>query len=176
VSRHLAGETLVNITSSKESKLSIRIAMKAIRENLTCHRLRKKAATSLRLPVRGSRDIASLQFMLTLLDVTRICRALQPGTGAIEHAGKTPSGNIQVVCYRAGVASSDNFWDRYINGATAADINSNIRDAYCVLVENWERGDDIFLVGFSRGSFVARMTSTLVYDIGILNKKGMVRS
>ena len=122
------------------------------------------------------RDAWSSIPLLTTLDVTRICRALQPGTGTLEHAGRTPSGNLQVVCYRAGVASSDNFWDRYVNGATASDINSNIRDAYCALVENWERGDDIFLIGFSRGSFVARATSTLVYDIGMLNKKGMVRS
>ena len=53
-------------------------------------------------------------------------------------------------------------------------ISENIREAYVFLCLNYNPGDEIFLIGFSRGAFTARSISSLIRAIGLLNKKGLV--
>lgn len=123
--------------------------------------------------------------LVTPSNVTRLCRALQPrfrsketdvttvATDNEAKAGSTSSGDYQIVCYKPGVASARNAWDHFFNGATARSISENIRDAYISVAESWEYGAEIYLLGFSRGSFVARSTAALIASIGILNKEGL---
>jgi len=56
-------------------------------------------------------------------------------------------------------------------------IDDNILDAYYFLCSNYEEGDEIFLFGFSRGAFTARIVANLVVRLGLLhmNVSWMIR-
>lgn len=52
-------------------------------------------------------------------------------------------------------------------------IGANVCSGYRSIAEKWEPGDEIFLFGFSRGSFIARSIAAMVRYVGLLNKQGM---
>lgn len=52
-------------------------------------------------------------------------------------------------------------------------LSENIREAYSFIADNYAPGDQIFLVGFSRGAFTARSIAGLIGTIGLLTKKGL---
>jgi hypothetical protein len=52
-------------------------------------------------------------------------------------------------------------------------IGSNIREAYAFLCLNWNPGDEIILIGFSRGAFTVRVIAELVNDLGLLKKEAL---
>jgi Uncharacterized alpha/beta hydrolase domain (DUF2235) len=52
-------------------------------------------------------------------------------------------------------------------------LNQNVREAYAFVANNYERGDEIFLIGFSRGAFTARTIGGLISEIGVLTKRGL---
>lgn len=60
-----------------------------------------------------------------------------------------------------------------ITEGTGSGINDNILDAYCWLASNYEIGDEIFIFGFSRGAFTARVVANLVIQIGLFWKNRM---
>ena len=39
--------------------------------------------------------------------------------------------------------------------------------------QNYEEGDEIFLIGFSRGAFTARSIGGLIAEVGLLTAKGL---
>lgn len=45
--------------------------------------------------------------------------------------------------------------------------------AYQFICSNYEPGDDIFLIGYSRGAFAVRCIVNLVHEIGLLTKVGL---
>ncbi len=47
-------------------------------------------------------------------------------------------------------------------------IKRNVLNAYRFLMENYRDGDQIFLFGFSRGSYAVRVLAALLYTIGLL--------
>lgn len=49
----------------------------------------------------------------------------------------------------------------------------DIREAYNFICVNHVDGDDIVLIGFSRGAFTARSIADLIASIGLLNVEGM---
>jgi uncharacterized protein (DUF2235 family) len=49
----------------------------------------------------------------------------------------------------------------------------NIREAYSFIAANYTPGDEIILVGFSRGAFTARSVAGMIKDIGLLTREGM---
>ncbi|MCJ1434448.1 hypothetical protein MMC27_003816 [Xylographa pallens] len=87
-------------------------------------------------------------------NVTRFCRALM---------SQSPLTDIQqIVYYQAGLGSANN-----------CGISELVREAYGFLCLNYAPGDEIFLVGFSRGAFTARTISGLIADLGLLTRAGM---
>lgn len=44
-----------------------------------------------------------------------------------------------------------------------------IENAYCFIAEHFEEGDRIFLIGFSRGAYAARIVAALLHGVGILH-------
>ena len=52
-------------------------------------------------------------------------------------------------------------------------LSENIREAYGFLVNNYDRGDEIFLLGFSRGAFTARSIAGMINCVGLLTARGM---
>ena len=97
-------------------------------------------------------------------NVTRICRAILP---------ESEEGIQQIVYYQAGIGTGTGIWDRLVGGGTGAGLSENIREAYSFLANNYQDGDEIFLLGFSRGAFTARSIAGLIASVGLLTRRGL---
>ncbi|KAF2962634.1 hypothetical protein GQX73_g10938 [Xylaria multiplex] len=88
-------------------------------------------------------------------------------------------GRPQIVSYVSGIGTSDgNLFNIYLQG-TGIGIDEKIKEAYNFICHNYENyntaeeKDEIFLIGFSRGAFVARCVADIINTIGILTKMGI---
>ena len=61
----------------------------------------------------------------------------------------------------------------YFDRATGYGIDKNIKDAYQYLMNSYEEGDRIFLIGFSRGAYTVRTLSGLLNRCGLLHKRNL---
>ncbi|KAI1212875.1 uncharacterized protein F4807DRAFT_303343 [Annulohypoxylon truncatum] len=80
---------------------------------------------------------------------------------------------FQIVYYQSGVGSRSGPIDRVLGGAFGIGIAENIREAYAYICANYVDGDEIVLVGFSRGAFTARSIGGMISDLGLLTREGM---
>ncbi|KAI1620276.1 hypothetical protein EDD37DRAFT_641053 [Exophiala viscosa] len=102
-------------------------------------------------------------------NVTRIARAISP-------TGKDKSGTDihQLVFYENGIGTGDNSWyNTFVGGATGEGLAEHIREAYSWICMNYNPGDEIFILGFSRGAFTARSISSLINAVGLLTSTGL---
>lgn len=97
-------------------------------------------------------------------NVTRISRAIRDVSS---------DGIPQVVYYHFGVGSKGSRISRLVQGTTGEGLEENVREGYAFLANNYSRGDEIFLIGFSRGAFTARSIAGLVGEVGLLTKAGL---
>ena len=97
-------------------------------------------------------------------NVTRISRAIK---------AQSSDGIAQVVYYLQGVGSEGGILTRVVGGATAKGLGENIREGYAFIANNYNPGDEIFLLGFSRGAFTARSIAGLMDGVGLLTKAGL---
>lgn len=82
------------------------------------------------------------------------------------------------LCYYApgvGTISRINPWARarqrvnaVLGLATGYGLDENVLGAYRFLVEHWRDGDRVFIFGFSRGAWTARVLAGMVHLIGLL--------
>ncbi|KAI0554914.1 hypothetical protein F4679DRAFT_241948 [Xylaria curta] len=82
-------------------------------------------------------------------------------------------GTFQIIYYQSGVGSRSGILDRLFGGAFGIGIAENIREAYAFICANYVDGDEIVLLGFSRGAFTARSIGGMVSDLGLLTREGM---
>ncbi|WP_296666063.1 DUF2235 domain-containing protein [Demequina sp.] len=75
-------------------------------------------------------------------------------------------GMRQVVVYHRGVGTYAG--ERLLGGAFGVGLSRIVRSAYRDLLAEYEPGDELFLVGFSRGAYVARSVGGLIRNCGIL--------
>jgi uncharacterized protein (DUF2235 family) len=86
-------------------------------------------------------------------DPARQCLYYDPGVGTLPRPEKT----------RVGVLLSK------ISGlAFGAGLRENVEEAYRYLMDNWEPGDRVFVFGFSRGAYTARVLTGLLHLLGLL--------
>ncbi|KAI1098074.1 hypothetical protein F4804DRAFT_350818 [Jackrogersella minutella] len=97
-------------------------------------------------------------------NVTRISRAFKRNCS---------DGSFQIVYYQSGVGSRSGIIDRILGGAFGIGIAENIREAYAYICANYVDGDEIVLIGFSRGAFTARSIGGMISDLGLLTREGM---
>ncbi|KAF2007022.1 hypothetical protein P154DRAFT_180955 [Amniculicola lignicola CBS 123094] len=97
-------------------------------------------------------------------NVTRISRAIKP---------ISQDGIPQIVYYHFGLGTQGGVMDRLISGATGEGLGDTVREGYSFLANNYHPGDEIFLIGFSRGAYTARSIAGLVGQVGLLTKKGL---
>ncbi|KAJ6028004.1 hypothetical protein N7540_003580 [Penicillium herquei] len=97
-------------------------------------------------------------------NVTRMYRALQK---------RGPNGESQVMYYQPGVGSTGGVADSISGGLFGDGVGENIREAYSFIATNYETGDEIILIGFSRGAFTARGVAALIDAVGLLNSEGL---
>lgn len=76
-------------------------------------------------------------------------------------ARRDAKGNSQITLYTRGVGTS-HFFDQVIGGIIGAGIEEQVLDAYMSLSDNYEEGDEIYLIGFSRGAVAIRSLSDLI--------------
>ena len=74
------------------------------------------------------------------------------------------------IFYDRGVGT-DGGADTYLGGITGKGLFLNVKQAYQFIVENYETGDNIYIIGFSRGAYTARVLAGLIGTMGILRKK-----
>jgi uncharacterized protein (DUF2235 family) len=94
-------------------------------------------------------------------------------------------GIAQIVFYDEGVGTDivddDSIFSwvntvlRVIGGAFGSGINNDIQEAYRFLSLNYEPGDEIYLFGFSRGSFTVRSLAGLINCSGGLLSLPLIR-
>ena len=80
-----------------------------------------------------------------------------------------PAIEQHLVYYERGVGTGG-FLDLYLGGAFGTGLSRNIRRAYRVLSQNFEAGDQVFIFGFSRGSYTARSLCGYIGATGLLKK------
>lgn len=75
----------------------------------------------------------------------------------------------QIVRYHRGVGNdNDNGWVKSVwQGATGKAIASIVERAYARFVQDWQRGDLIYIFGFSRGAAAARLLASKIADKGV---------
>ncbi|XSG81669.1 MAG: DUF2235 domain-containing protein [Methyloligella sp. ZOD6] len=95
----------------------------------------------------------------------------------------------QLVYYDPGVGTlgPQDIWSRKWHQAseiwgmaTGHGVDANVKDAYRFLVENYDDGkssgedrDRIYIFGFSRGAYTARMLAGFIYTIGLIEPRNL---
>ncbi|KAI3555236.1 peptidoglycan binding domain-containing protein [Colletotrichum abscissum] len=97
-------------------------------------------------------------------NVTRISRILRR---------TCQDGTHQIIMYHPGVGSSDSVVDKFTGGLFGVGLGQAIREVYNFICTNYVDGDDIILIGFSRGAFTARSVADMIATVGLLTPSGL---
>jgi len=103
-------------------------------------------------------------------NVVKTIEAIQPiGSDGIE----------QIVYYDEGIGCREMSADgtsltdkiiKIVGGGLGLGIDRKIQDAYIFLCLNYQEGDEIYLLGFSRGAYTVRSLAGLIYNSSLLNR------
>lgn len=74
------------------------------------------------------------------------------------------NGNAQIVYYNAGVGSGGPL-DSFLGGVFGVGLRDNVKRGLAFLTLNWEKGDEIYIFGFSRGAYSARALAGVITAI-----------
>ncbi len=96
-------------------------------------------------------------------NVVKIMRAICPTGG---------NGTKQITFYDKGVGTGDPL-DKFQGGAFGRGLDDNVKDGYRFLGNNYEKEDEIYIFGFSRGAYTARSLAGLIGVCGLLGKTTM---
>ncbi len=80
---------------------------------------------------------------------------------------KAADGTVQRAFYHKGVGAEPEPLKRLLGGAIGLGLERIVQACYRTIVENYERGDELYLMGFSRGAYAARALSGLIAASGI---------
>ncbi|MBV9832602.1 MAG: DUF2235 domain-containing protein, partial [Marmoricola sp.] len=83
-------------------------------------------------------------------------------------------GTNQLVYYVSGVGAGSYEADRLLGGAFGFGLFQHVIACYRFLTQNYEPGDEIFIIGFSRGAYTARSVAGMVARVGLLTKVALV--
>ncbi len=104
---------------------------------------------------------------VTITNVEKIARTVQSDPAAT-------GGSYQLVYYVSGVGAGSYEADRILGGAFGLGLFHNVIACYRFLAQNYEPGDEIFIIGFSRGAYTARSVAGMVGKVGLLTKLSLV--
>ncbi|KAF7542678.1 hypothetical protein G7Z17_g11371 [Cylindrodendrum hubeiense] len=82
-------------------------------------------------------------------------------------------GKLQIISYESGVGTGSNAIDSITGGAFGLGLSERMRETYSYLCANYMDGDEIILVGFSRGAFTVRSVAGMVGALGLLTREGV---
>lgn len=75
---------------------------------------------------------------------------------------------VQIAKYIHGVGNSKEVLDKVAGGAFGVGVVARIARGYTYISRNYEEGDEIVIVGFSRGAYTARALAGLIAGQGLL--------
>jgi len=84
------------------------------------------------------------------------------------------NGAPQITHYVAGVGTR--WYNRVRGGVFGVGLDRNIKDGYSRLVDLYEDGDAIYVLGFSRGAYSARSLVGMIRNVGLVRKQANRRS
>lgn len=82
-------------------------------------------------------------------------------------------GGDQLACYDDGVGTSGFKPLAVLGGAFGYGLARNVRDLYAFLCQHYRDGDRIYIFGFSRGAFTARVLADFIATRGLLRPEDM---
>jgi hypothetical protein len=103
----------------------------------------------------------------TITNVEKIARTVQSDPGVT-------GGVHQLVYYASGVGAGSYAADRLLGGAFGFGLFHNVIACYRFLAQNYEDGDEVFIMGFSRGAYTARSVAGMIGRVGLLTKVSLV--
>jgi len=74
----------------------------------------------------------------------------------------------QVAFYDDGVGTEDGKYLKLLGGAFGVGFGRNVKDLYKFLARNFEKDDDIYLFGFSRGAYTVRALAAFISVCGVV--------
>ena len=92
------------------------------------------------------------------------------GAPLIKPAGA--DGTVQMAFYHDGVGNDPDLLKHLLGGAIGIGLRKIVQDAYHTVATNYERGDEIYILGFSRGAYAARALAGLIGASGIQRATG----
>lgn len=87
-----------------------------------------------------------------------MARAVKPVVGGVD----------QIAFYDWGVGTDRK---KISGGVTGEGIDKNIMDCYRFIVHNYDRGDHLYLFGFSRGAYTVRSLAGFIRNCGLLRRQ-----
>lgn len=116
----------------------------------------------------GPQPYTNVLKIYRLLDTTNQVCYYQPGIGTA--ADFDSADDLQ---HKFTLSSFKNTLDSMF----AFCLDDHIMSAYLYLMKHYERGDSVYMFGFSRGAFIARVLAGMVERVGLLNEglDGMVK-
>ena len=82
-------------------------------------------------------------------------------------AASDSNGVRQISHYIEGIVSAEGESLQFLKGGIGVGVDDRIRKAYEALAKDYEPGDEIYLIGFSRGAFEARSLGGLITLFGV---------
>ncbi len=79
-------------------------------------------------------------------------------------------GTIQIAKYVHGVGDSDSFLKKAMGGMFGMGVIARVVRGYTFISRHYDPGDDIHIVGFSRGAYTARALAGMISSVGLLNR------
>jgi len=80
--------------------------------------------------------------------------------------------DVQVKKYFEGLGVEAG--QKFTGGVFAKGLGENVCEGYQYLAETYEDGDDVFVFGFSRGSFTATSVCAMIMRYGLMRNNGML--
>ena len=71
--------------------------------------------------------------------------------------------------YDQGIGT--HWYDKFIGGTFGAGLDLNILEGYKTLAKNYKDGDEVYILGFSRGAYTARSLVGLIRNCGLVKNK-----
>jgi len=94
------------------------------------------------------------------------------GTAAPLIKSVAADGTKQLAFYHDGVGNDPDFVKHWLGGAIGIGLRKIVLEAYDKVATNYERGDEIYILGFSRGAYAARALAGLIHASGIQRSTG----
>jgi len=116
-------------------------------------------------PDNGVSNVLKLFRALARDTATADARALEQECSLNGEGGEL----IQVAKYINGVGDATNRITELWQGGTGAGLSARVVRGYTFISRNYQQGDRIVLVGFSRGAYTARALAGLIAKQGLLN-------